>query len=418
MLKGLQTRGAQDVLGRTSFRSSWMQPEGAVGSMTHEARVVDVNMSNWTVDCVSVFDQRRFFDIQVASPYMHSFAGEGVYAMPDIGAKCYVHIPSDGPPPFVLAFMMPMEAVTTASSEEAPGGTQSTGGPQKTPTDATFAGGRTKAKPGDIVMKGRDGNFMILHRGGVLQVGSTELAQRIYIPLGNLVTDISQNYNHFNTGGAINWGVRLGSPDDNPETEFKHTFRVFANDEFADMRVAVGKVHVPVNEPAADKGSTVDMANLNIAEDEPIVFELVLAPGGFDSDNGMPKDATDKTKLRLFFDRRGGVMFRSEAAVAVRVKEKMRLRIDDDFEVFGKKSFNFVCEKTATLQADSMIEIRTKKGVIKLNGGTKPVATVGSQVEVAILAPIPITTSNGPGTINTGAVLRGIVTTGNSTILA
>jgi hypothetical protein len=392
---------------RTAFKNSWTQPEGAKEAFVFEARVTNVNMKNWTVDCASVFDRRFWGDIQVSSPYMHSSNGEGMYAVPEIGAKCFVCIPSDGPPPFVLAFIMASEKLRT--------GTETTG--------FTYGGGRARPKPGDIVLKGRDDNFCILHRGGVLQIGSTALAQRVYVPLGNLITDTSETYNHYNSGGAINWGVRSTAPDEALDTEYRHTFRVYADDKYADVRLAVGKVQIPVPEPAGDAGETLALEQLEIAnsEEKPVVFELVVAPGGFDTDAGQPTEgARDATKLRLFFDRAGGAMLRSEAAVDIRVKKDLWIKSDKTLRLKGKDGVLIESGPNSAylkMTGEASVELGTGGGVVKLNGGTKPVAHVGSMVQITLVAPVNITTSAGPGTILAGAMMQGFVTTGNPTIL-
>jgi len=406
-------------LENNAFRTSWFTPEGAMPAYIHESRIIDVNMTNWTVDCNTVFDGKRFFDIQVASPYLNPNQGAGMYCMPEVGSKCVVCIPSDGPPPFVLAFINPPETITDATSDEAPAGTQGSQGDVSSPTDSTYAGGRPKAKLGDIILKGSDGNFVILHRGGVLQVGSTELSQRIYIPLGNLITDISQNYSHFNSGGSINWGIRASSPDDNQETEHKQAFRVYANDETADIRIAIGKVHQPVPEKPGDASSAADLAELEIGTDAPIVFEMVLAPGaGFETEAGTPSPATrDAVKLKLFFDRDGNAMFRAEGSVSLRIKKKLRIRADDTIELIGEKSMTLECKENMTISGGASLNLGTDGGVVKINGGSKPVASVGSQVLITTVVPIPIITPAGPGVISAGAVFSGSVSTGNPTIL-
>lgn len=407
---------SKNPLDRSPFRTAWTIPEGFGVPIIQEARVLDVNMVNWTVDCVSVFDQRRYFDIQVASPYLHANRGEGIYALPEIGAKCVICVPSDGPPPFVLAFLMSSEALRPAGvnfdGSADPDGEDSDQSP-----GSTYRGGREKGVPGDINLRGRDGNFLILRRGGVLQVGSTELAQRICVPLGNLVTDISQNYNHFNTGGSINWGLRPGSPDENPETEYRHTFRVYANDEYADVRVALGKVHNLVPEPVGDAGSTVDLQQLGIGTSSVTVFEFALAPGGFDSTAGQPQEARDKTKFRMFIDRAGGAMLRAEGSVSFRTKKKLRIRADEGFEVFTKGSAIIEAEQGLRIQGRNL-ELATNGGTVSINGGTKPVAHVGSQILITTVVPIPVIGPGLPPTaaISAGAVFSGSVSTGNPTV--
>jgi hypothetical protein len=388
--------GVQSSMDRNPFRTAWTIPEGPGIPLIHEARILDVNMVNWTVDCFTVFDQKRFFDIQVSSPYMHSNRGEGFFALPEVGAKCLVCVPSDGPPPFVLAFIMPAEG--NADGE-----------------GSTFRGGRLKGSPGDMGIRGRDGNFVVLHRGGVLQVGATPLAQRIYIPLGNMITDVSQNYTHFNSGGAVKWGLRAITDEDDQETEFTQVFRVYADDEFADVRLSVGKVHSPVPEPTGDAGSSVDLSQLGIGSALK-VLEFVLAPGGFDgSDGTQQSDTKDLTKLRIFFDRDGNAMFRSEGSVSFRTKGKLRIRADDGFEVFTKESMTLEAEKNLRLQGKNL-ELATDGGTVSLNGGSKPVAHVGSQVLMTVVAPIPIKTTAGEGIILTGATFSGQVSTGNPTV--
>lgn len=405
-LKGTKARTGNSPFTRTSHVRSFLHGEGGEGAWVHECVILDVNLKTFTVDCFSKFDQLRFLDIQVASPYLHPNAGEGFTAVPEVGSKCYVCIPSDSSPPFVLAFLMPMESMDASSEDDE----------ETSSTDASFAGGRVRPKPGDIYMKGRDGNFVVLHRGGILQIGCGPLAQRLYVPLTNLITDVSQNYNHFNTGGSINWGVRDVS--NNPETEFKQTFRVYANDEFADVRVSVGKVQIPVLEPAGEAGSTNDMAALDLNDDKTIVLEFALAPGGFDTTAGLPNTASrNATKLRFFYTKAGGVMFRSEASVSLRVKKKLRLRVDDTIEIFGKKSINIEADTTMKLSAKKLLELSTDGGVVRINGGNKPVATVGSIVRVTLIAPVAITVGGAPGTISAGAIMDGTVTTGNPSIL-
>lgn len=417
-LKGVKStnRGINPYENTSFKRSSAFIPEGLHTPILVEARVINVNLVSWTVDCVSFFDERYFFDIQIASPYLHPDRGEGIYALPEVGASCVICITSDTTAPFVLSFVTPFEELSdTSDDEQAPLGT----GRNNAFSDVTFRGGRLPGKPGDIVLRGRDGNFVMLHRGGVLQVGSTQLAQRIYLPLTNLITDVSQNYNHFNTGGSIRWGLRPGSPESNPETAHQQVFRVYANDAFADIRVTIGKVHTPVPEPSGSSGSTSDLNQLGIGIDEPIVAEFVIAPGGFDSGDGSAQDVRNKTKFRMFFDRAGNGMLRAEGAVSVRVKKKVIIRTDDDIDIFCKGNLNIVAEGTARIEGKRGLDVTTGGGgALKINGGTKPTATVGSIVTVSITAPLPITLADGtPGVVAAGAVLQGLIMTGNPTVL-
>lgn len=411
-LKGVNDNYSEP-LGLSSQRhGAWFQSEGGNPAYIHEGRIINVNYVNWTIDFQSQFDQKTYFDIQVASPYMHPNFGEGIYVVPEINAKCLVCIPSDGPPPFVLAFIMPMESKDVPVGEQTSSGTGSEG--------STFAGGRKRGKPGDIIVRGHDGNFMILHRGGVLEIGASPVAQRIYIPLQNVITDISQQYEHHNSGGSINWGISSSSTDENPETQYIQTFRLFANDEKADVRVAVGKVHQPTPEPAGDAGS---LSLYNEAlNGKTVAVELAIAPGGFDAGTGaLDPSAQAGTKLKLMFSRDGGGFLRAEGTVGLRIKGKLQLDVDGDYALNCKGTVRINSDKKIELRSEAGIDISAKKGVIRLNGGSKPIATVGSTVSIIVKAPIPIIVGappgGTPGVISAGAIFDGNISSGNPTIL-
>ena len=417
-LKGLPTGGVNAVR-PTSFRTSHFMPEGLMAAKVFEAVVVDIDLMRWTVDCISKFDQRRFLNVQVGAPYLHPDRGEGIYAFPEVGSKCVICLPSDGTAPFVLSFVMP--PVTLTPNTEEPDTKTAEGIPAEAEVPRySFNGGRPRPKPGDIALRGRDGNFAVLHRGGVLQIGATALCQSIFIPVGNILTDISQNYRHYNSGGAINWGVKAGPSETNPPTSLKQTFRLFADEEAATVRVAVGTFADTVVEPAGDAGGTSDLSQLEIndTDDKPIVMEVVLAPEGFNADRGdLGDDTQGKTTLRFFFDKAGGTYLRSESAIHIRTKKKLRIVSDDNFEVFTKKDLIMQADGTVSIIGKNGLDINTNGAAIKINGGTKPVASVGSNINIVTVVPIPIMTSAGPGTITAGAVFNGQVSTGNPTVL-
>lgn len=271
-------------------------------------------------------------------------------------------------------------------------------------------------------MRGRDGNFVILHRGGVLQIGATELAQRIYVPLQNLVTDISQNYHHLNTGGSINWFLAAGESETNPPTILKETYRLLAGDAKATIRITKGLLKDFVPEPPAGAGS--DLGQLGIGTSQPIVWEVVIAPDGFDAESGAIDSSTSKkTTLRYFFDEGGNAFMRCEGSVLLVIHNKLKLSVSDTIEIGTKKSFTLTAATTGRIDGGKSLELTA--GVTKINGGTKPIATVGSLVEVRITVPLVGTSvAGGPVTIPPinpvtlqPQTIKGTVISGNSTIL-
>ncbi len=404
---------------RTEFRTSMSSPSGFGQSHVFMGRVVNVDLVNYTVDVFSQFDQLRLMNIPVSSPYAHPSRGDGVTVVPEVGSKCAVCWPGDSSPPFVLAFVMPHETIPNAGDEEAPGGTSERGSANQAPTNASYAGGRPKGKPGDMFIRGRDGNFMVLHRGGVLQLGANELAQRLYIPLNNTVMDFAERYNMHNAGGSINWGIQEGEGDTTNPTEFRQTYRVYANDKYADLRLSVGRVQSPV--PETDKDAIGDMARAEVGEVEPIVYELTLAKNGFKAEDGtLLPNTGNQVKLRFVFDRAGNSFLRFDGHVGVLCKKRLRLRVKQEMEVFADSTFSLTVASDARIQADGNLTLVSP--TVRINTGEKAVAHVGSLVTatlpmtllVAAPTPVgfaPISTVPGMSTI------AGVVTSGRADIL-
>jgi hypothetical protein len=73
--------------------------------------------------------------------------------------------------------------------------------------DGSYRGGRVTVNPGDIHLSTRDGNFLFLRRGGIVQVGATQVCQRLYIPIRNIIRDFAENYELSTPAGDLTWEV-------------------------------------------------------------------------------------------------------------------------------------------------------------------------------------------------------------------
>lgn len=424
----------------------WWSPTHSAGqdpSPVVSARVVNVNLRNWTVDVVTTFDRHFYRDIQVISPYLHYNNGEGFYVMPDLGAMCMVTIPGDSSPMYVSGFLAPMtsadaqqepegdteDAVTTdffgdpsidsgeVSGSDAIAGTRSRGATPAYPTvDARFDAGRPSAQTGTQYWRGRDGNFVILHRGGVLQIGASELAQRIYLPLDKIF-DVCKDYEFQNIGGCIRWGIQDGAPSDNPTVRNVQTYRVFANDRYADVRVTVGKVN-ELGEPDGDAGERAGAELIQIGKNAPIVCEVAVAAGGFDS-SGFPASSGTRnaSTFRFLFDRDGKVLLRAAG--------KALFSFFDDLTIKTTKTLA-LSAKFMSFQSEGGIEFTGKSAnlsaeTVRLGSGTSPVARMGDSVQVVISTALVTGTLSGnpfTGTLTIGQTMNGVITGGNPNVRA
>ena len=426
MTSVVKSNAQADSLQRSDFRTSISQGEGGAAAHIIEGIVADVNLVLWTVDVASKFDLKFYPNVQISSPYMHHNTGEGIYAMPDIGAKCHMCIASDGVP-YVLDFIMPVETLDQTSVDLPSPTLPGQGDSIDTSTAASFAGGRVRAKPGDIMMRGRNGNFVVLHRGGVLQIGASELAQRIYIPLQNLISDISQTYRHYNTGGAINWYLAPGESETNPSTIYRETYRLLAGDKKASIRVTVGRA----KDFIAETTNAADVAGLGIGagKDNPIICEVALAPDSIEANSGAIDTKTPKaTKFRYIFDKSGNAFLRSEGNILVVARKTLRIIADEDIRIDAKKNFTLTVDDTTTINGGKLLVL--SGDIMKLNGGTSPVARIGDQVQISIVQPLvsfapaapgaPVVIGPSGGLTSGGKTqpfLTGIITSGNKSIL-
>jgi len=231
--------------------------EGFEAAWVEKGTITDVDLTEYTCTVLSEYSGKDLPGVQIMSPYMHPHAGEGIFALPDIGAICMVCFPSDNDPPFVLGYLSALEAAGTAESKnlddsvgqvgnatEEVAGTTSTGAYKAPKTKATFRGGRMKVNPGTIVLAGRDGNHVVLHRGGIVEIGSTPMAQRFYIPVMNTIRDVAENLHAMTPGGQMSWTVDRKEDDagGSASTVYRLSLRDKVNDAKATVQVRMGHV--------------------------------------------------------------------------------------------------------------------------------------------------------------------------------
>jgi hypothetical protein len=375
-----------------------------------QARVINVDAKNWTVDVVTVFDQRRFFKIQVGALYLHPSRGEGFYVLPEPGCLCHVMLPGDTAPPYVTDFVAPLEVRADSDAQS----TVSAGGKQKLPADASFAVGRYGARPGDMIWRGRDGNFAIMHRGGTLQLGCSALARRFFFPLGHHVLDIARTYEMQTLGGALRWSI-----DDEAEespTRWSQVFRLRGADKEADVRVQVGR-----KVPALRDPDETDRARLGDIEFDDACYELAVSIQGFTGHDAISQETDKATVLRYAFDEAGKVSFRCESAY-LSFKRDLRVRAVEQVVLEAKRLLLQLSEGIQMLSPEH-VELEGK--TIRFNKGGAPLARLGDPVLVAPgVLPVAgtITPPGGPpaafvGTITVSTPLPGAITGGNPTLL-
>lgn len=300
------------------------------GATVETCRIVDVNITDWSVNCVSEYGNKKYFDIQVNSPYFHLANGEGIYVQPEVGALCWVCVPSSGrfAAPFVLGFQ-------SAADEDFDG----------------FRGGRQTLNPGDIMLRTRDENFLVLRRGGVIQLGATPTAQRIYLPIRNFIKDFCENYELFTFGGELTW----------------HTER---DDQTTDGS-ALTKFSLRAKEKANNKGHVATLTIGSHGEDSPTTLLLEVFESG---------DEGAVAVVHLEATKEGDVKWQ--------VKRAWELVVDEgDITLTATKgSFALRAGNTGTFEAEKDILVKSATAKATVEGMNE--AALRSSLKAVLNAPV------------------------------
>jgi len=182
------------------------------GALIESGRITTVNIRDYTCDVTTILTYKNKFDIPFMSPYCNQTQGEGINFMPEVGSTCWICTPSEeGKDAFVLGWSMVDEG-------------------------GAFRGGRELLNPGDLHFSTRDGNFVHLRRGGIIQVGATPVCQRIYLPIRNIIQDHCENYELHTPAGDLTWEVARTEEDGEGHQMCLFTLgaREFADDPIED----------------------------------------------------------------------------------------------------------------------------------------------------------------------------------------
>lgn len=273
-------------------------------------RIIDVNSKRYTVSIATEYAKKPQTDIPYATPYQHYADGEGIYFMPEIGSLCWVCFPSDGSLPFVLSWA---SASTTG--------------------EADFKSGKRDLNPGDIFLGTRDSNFLILRRGGVVQIGGGPLAQRMFLPINNTIKDFCENYGLHTLGGDLEWTIKReeSTTDGKRPASLKLSAKEYATDSGSVAQLEIGSHD--------GSGDTILSLIINASGDE---------------------DAAKKISLQLTKD--GKVLWDVADNVEWEVGGNFNVSATGDIELNSSTgSVHFIATTTATLEG-------TASSTVKSNG--------------------------------------------------
>jgi hypothetical protein len=301
-------------------------------ALVHHARIIDVDMSTFTVNVATEFTQKLLTNVTFMVPYTHPNNGEGIYFMPEVGSLCWLCEPSDGSMPFILGWVSAQQ-------------------------ESDFSARKQGLNPGDIYLGTRDENFLWLRRGGVVQIGATGICQRIFLPVNNTINDFCENYNLHSLGGDLTWNIQRSENDttgDRPAL-FTLAAKQFANDEEAIATLEIGS-----------HGSN----------DNTILSLSILASGA--------QGAAEQISLKM--DDQGNVTWVVQQNVSYTVSGAFSISVTGDYSVAsqgnvaisGVQSAALSSKGSTTVEGDQGVTIQAPTtnvtGNFQVGGGGQPLA--------------------------------------------
>jgi hypothetical protein len=139
--------------------------------------------------------------------------GQGTFTMPEVDSSVLLCRSSLSKTPFILGF----SAMPTLTSEDE----------NEEPND--FRNNRPVLNEGDYAIFGDGGSFVVARKGGVLELGASQVARRWYLPLESAIADFCENYLLQHAGGTIQWESRTS--DAAVPTEFHMEVKEFSDGE-------------------------------------------------------------------------------------------------------------------------------------------------------------------------------------------
>jgi hypothetical protein len=310
---------------------------GKDSAWIHKGTVANVDLKNWTVDVVGEYEGEFWGNLQWSCPYLHTNNGEGIFVMPEVGSLCLVCEPSDEDTPYVLGFIGSFElehakqdnledkaGEADAETEElegvlkamgTPKSTTSTGSAEEKKSGASSRAGRPFLNPGDIMLRTRDENFVVLRRGGVVQIGSTPTCQSVYIPLLNYLKHFAENYEVTTPGGELEWTVQRveNDPGGKAPALYRLTLRDKAQNDKADIQIKMG----------------------HVSDDDR--YELVVAPEGIKVDKG---EVSGTPTLKMTISKDGDQNYEMDGDLTYDIKGNRSVTIKgtDTVDVTGART--------------------------------------------------------------------------------
>lgn len=285
--------------GETPPRSQSASTPGSKAAEIFRAQIINVNIKDYIVDVrYENYPYSTHFDIPFMVPYVNQNQGEGMNFMPEVGSTVWVCKSSETErAAFVLGWTIVNEG-------------------------GAYRGGRELLNPGDLHFSTRDGNFVYIRRGGIVQIGATPACQRIYIPIKNIIRDFAENYELSTPGGDLTWDVER---EETQGDGHRPTTLTIACKEYAD-------------DPNKDPLATLKIGSHG--DGNPTILTLQTRDSG---------GGSVKTKLEI--SKKGKVQWKIEDDLELKIAGAMKVDVQKGIDITAMQMINITSIPSVTIKA-------------------------------------------------------------------
>ena len=190
--------------------------------------IAAVDTTHYT--CTVRTEYSLLYDVPI-TPLFLSPNGQGAWFLPEVGTRVLVGTIGKGSRneyTFLIGASFGVDQDPDAEQVPSTDGDSAEG-----VSTIDFRNNRPILQPGEIVLSSSDRNFVVMRKGGIVEIGATQAAKRFYVPLQNLVRDLCQIYELQNSAGSLHmtrkesdqtWGtvdleIPAAAPDGEAATE-------------------------------------------------------------------------------------------------------------------------------------------------------------------------------------------------------
>lgn len=310
-------------------------------------RIVDIHPERGTVDFRSEMTERYSYDIPYSYPYFDQIGGNGFTFNPEVGTTAICLTTSEGRN-IILGFIGVDE-------------------------EGSYLCGRQQGNPGDIFITGRDDNFLIIRRGGIVQLGSKPLCQTVYIPTNNIIQNFSENFELYTLAGEMKFSVARAEDQSDGHSKVLYSLNVkeYADDPkdgpIVSMKAGSQPENIIFSIQTRDKGNGTIKATIKIDKDGTLTMNL-------------EKNLVVKIK--------GDTKIETSGKTDIKSTEDLTIDSSANLKLHGR---------TTSMKADTSSEIKSNGvmtiggSITKIDAGLYPVLRMSPDMSALLAACVAVT---------------------------